>query len=276
MKTALLQLCSGDDPVKNLVQITEMMCEAAGKGAGFILTPEVCNCVSQNRARQVEVLRHQTEDNTLKGLRQEAASLGVWLSIGSLALKTSDADGRFANRSFMIDPTGKIVAQYDKIHMFDVDVSPTERYRESDGYRAGDRAVLAETAFAKIGLSVCYDMRFPHLYRDLAKAGAEILLAPSAFSPATGRAHWETLLRARAIENGAYVLAAAQSGHHPIAHGRPRETYGHSLAISPWGEVLSDGGTGVGINYVDFDRAEVAKARGRIGSLTHDRPYEGP
>ena len=276
MKAALIQLTVSDDPAKNLPQTTAFIAEAASKGAGFVLTPEVTNCISQDRADQTAVLQHEVDDITLRALRETAVLYGVWLSIGSLALKTHDADGRFANRSFLIDPAGQIVARYDKIHMFDVTVSETETYRESAGYRPGDRAVVADTPFAKIGLSICYDIRFAYLYRALAQAGAEVLLVPAAFSPVTGAAHWEPLLRARAIETGSYVLAAAQTGTHPAASGKPRQTYGHSMAISPWGEVLVDLGTEPGIALVDLDPREVAQSRKRIAALSHDRPFEGP
>ncbi|MDW4549201.1 carbon-nitrogen hydrolase family protein [Defluviimonas sp. D31] len=276
MKAALLQLSSSDDPAENLPVVRAMVREAAATGAGFVLTPEVTNCVSSDRGHQNAVLRHEEDDSTLAALRAEATELRLWLLIGSLALKTHDSDGRFANRSFLIGPDGAIAARYDKIHMFDVTVSETEQYRESAGYRPGARAVLAEAPFARIGMTVCYDVRFPHLYRRLAKAGAEVLTVPAAFNDTTGAAHWESLLRARAIENGAYVLAPAQTGSHAAHGGRPRRTHGHSLAIAPWGEVICDGGTGVGISYVDLDLAEVAKARGRVPSLIHDRDYEGP
>lgn len=276
MKTALLQLTSGDDPTANLVQTKDYLAQAVGKGARFILTPEVTNCVSQDRAHQAAVLQHEADDITLKTLREEAVRYGIWLSIGSIALKTDDADGRFANRSFLIDPAGQIVARYDKIHMFDVTVSETETYRESAGYRPGTQAVVADTPFAKIGLSICYDVRFAYLYRALAQAGAEVLLVPSAFSPVTGAAHWEALLRARAIETGSYVLAAAQTGTHPAQSGKPRKTYGHGLAVSPWGEILTDMGEEPGIALLDLDLAEVAQCRKRISALSHDRPFEGP
>ena len=202
MKAALLQLNVSDDPAANLSRTRAFVAEAAGGGAGFVLTPEVTNCVSQDRKRQSRVLQHEADDLTLKGLREAAIRHGIWLSVGSLALKTGDPDGRFANRSFLIDPAGQIVARYDKIHMFDVTVSDTETYRESAGYRPGDKAVVTDTPFAKLGLSICYDIRFAYLYRALAQAGAEVLLIPSAFSPVTGEAHWEPLLRARAIETG--------------------------------------------------------------------------
>lgn len=276
MKAALLQLTASDDPAENLSTTTGMIAEAANLGAGFVLTPEVTNCVSQDRSRQNAVLQLEEDDPTLAGLRDAAVRHGVWLSIGSLALKTGDADGRFANRSFLIDPAGRIVAWYDKIHMFDVTVSETETYRESAGYRPGERAVVADTPFAKIGLSICYDIRFAYLYRALAQAGAEVLLVPSAFSPVTGAAHWEPLLRARAIETGSYVLAAAQTGSHPASAGKERQTYGHSMAVSPWGEVLLDMGTRPGVAVVDLDLGEVAKSRKRIAALQHDRPFRGP
>jgi len=276
VKTALIQLSVTDDPAVNLPVTRDLVRQAAGQGAGFVLTPEVTNCLSSDRAHQRAVLRHEEDDATLAALRAEAADLGIWLLIGSLGVLTHDADGRFANRSFLIAPDGSVAARYDKIHMFDVNVSETEQYRESAGYRPGDRAVLARTPFATLGLSVCYDLRFPHLYRALAKAGADVLCIPAAFNDTTGAAHWEPLLRARAIENGCYVLAPAQCGRHAAHDGRPRRTHGHSLAVSPWGEVLADGGAGVGVTYVTLDRAEVARARGRVPSLSHDRSFGGP
>ena len=276
MKVGLVQLCSGDDPVANLAATRDLIAQAAAQDAEFVLTPEVTNCVSQDRAHQRDVLQHEEDDITLAGLRATARDLGIWLSIGSLALKTDGDDGRFANRSFLIDPTGAIMARYDKIHMFDVDVSATETFRESAGFRPGDRAVLAQTPFAQIGLTICYDIRFAYLHRALAQAGADILLVPAAFSPVTGAAHWEPLLRARAIETGCFVLAAAQTGSHPIRHGKPRQTHGHSMAISPWGEVLVDMSTKTGTAIVDLDLTKVAQSRQRIPALTHDCPFEGP
>lgn len=276
MKTALLQLNSSDNPRDNLRTTREQLRDAAGQGAQFVLTPEVTNCVSANRAHQVEVLQHEADDLTLAGLRAEAVGLGIWISIGSLALKTDDADGRFANLSFLINPKGEIVARYDKIHMFDVDVSETETYRESAGYRPGNRAVLAQTPFGTVGLSICYDIRFAYLYRALAQAGADILLAPSAFSPVTGAAHWQPLLQARAIETGCYVLAAAQTGTHDAAAGKSRVTYGHSMVISPWGEIIAEAGTEIGTVMIDLDAEEVSHARKRIAALKHDRPFKGP
>ncbi|MDI3337765.1 carbon-nitrogen hydrolase family protein [Defluviimonas aestuarii] len=276
MRAALLQLSVTDDPQVNLPVTLSLVREAAAKGANFALTPEVTNCLSSDRSHQNNVLRHEQDDPTLTALREEAERLGIWLLIGSLALLTHDSDGRFANRSFLIRPDGGIAARYDKIHMFDVNVSETEQYRESAGYRPGSRAVLTDTPFGKIGLTVCYDLRFPQLYRRLAKAGAQFLTVPAAFNDTTGKAHWEPLLRARAIECGAFVLAPAQTGAHAAHAGRPRRTYGHSLVVSPWGEVLADGGSEPGLLLVDLDLDAVDKARSRVPSLFHDRDFEGP
>lgn len=276
MKTALVQLSSSDDPDENLGKIQGFVAEAASAGAGFVLTPEVSNCLSTSRRHQNDVLKVESEDATLAALRAQAAELNIWLLIGSLGLKTQDADGRFANRSILIAPDGEIQARYDKIHMFDVQVTPEETYRESDGYRPGDRAVVADTPFGKIGLSICYDIRFPYLYRALAQAGARILTVPAAFSYVTGGAHWHSLLRARAIENGCYVLAPAQTGVHQSGNGKPRKTYGHSLVVSPWGEVLLDAGTETGVFVFDMDDSAVDEARRKVPSLTHTRQFEGP
>ena len=276
MLAALIQTTSIDDPRENLARISARIREAANDGASFILTPEVSNCLSLSREHQDAVLQREAHDLSLAGYQTLAAELGVWLSIGSLALKTDDADGRYANRSFVIDPTGAVTTRYDKIHMFDVDVTKDETYRESDGYRPGTRAAIAPTPFGRLGLSICYDVRFAYLYRALAQAGAEILLVPAAFSPVTGKAHWESLLRARAIETGCYVLAAAQTGTHRASVGKQRKTHGHSLAISPWGEVLADGGPEEGTVLVEIDHAEVAQARRKIAALGHDRNFEGP
>ncbi len=276
MRAALLQLSSSDDPAANVAVTLDLMDRAVGQGAEFVLTPEVTNCVSGSREHQRTVLNTQENDPVLAQLAARAADAGVWLLIGSLALKADDPDGRFANRSFLIGPDGAIRAQYDKIHMFDVDVTPEETYRESDGFRPGTRAVLAETPWGRLGMTVCYDVRFPHLYRRLAQAGATLLTVPAAFSHVTGAAHWETLLRARAIENGCFVLAPAQTGTHAASTGRSRKTHGHSMVIAPWGEVLANGGTDHGIVMVDLDPSKVAQARDRVPSLRHDREFDGP
>ncbi|MEM9522723.1 MAG: carbon-nitrogen hydrolase family protein [Pseudomonadota bacterium] len=269
MKVALLQMTSGDDPKTNLRTVSQMMRDAARLGAAFILTPEITNCVSSSIAHQNGALFSQNEDPMLAALRDQARTMGVWLLIGSLALKTADADGRFANRSFLIGADGRIVACYDKIHMFDVQLNATETYAESKGYRPGKTAIVAQAPFARIGMTICYDVRFAYLYRALAQAGAQILTVPAAFSPVTGKAHWHVLLRARAIETGCFVLAPAQTGQ----NGPMRATYGHSLAVAPWGEVLLDAGEEPGVHLVELNLADVDKARQRVPSLSHDRPY---
>lgn len=276
MRCAILQLNVSDDPTANLSVTLEMMRESIADGAQFVLTPEVTNCISTSRSHQQDVLRSERDDMTLAALRSEAKSAGVWLMIGSLGLTTNDADGRFANRAFVINPDGDTVARYDKIHMFDVEISPTETWRESDGYRPGDRAVVADTDFAKIGMSICYDMRFSHLYRALANAGAQILTMPAAFSPVTGAAHWHAILRARAIESGCYVIAPAQTGTHASAKNKTRDTYGHSLVVDPWGEVVLDAGTAPGIYPFDLDMKQVQKTRSRVPSLANARTFSGP
>ncbi len=273
---ALIQMCSSDDPSQNTVALCEALREAARQGADIALTPEVSNCVSTSSTHQRRVLALEAEDQTLMAVQQEAQALGLWVVVGSLALQSGDPDGRLANRSFLIDPDGEICARYDKIHMFDVQVSETETYRESAGFRPGEKAVLAPTPFATLGLSICYDLRFAYLYCALAQAGAEVLTIPSAFSPVTGAAHWETLLRARAIETGCFVLAPAQTGRHAASEGRARATHGHSMVIAPWGEVLLDMGKEPGVGLVEIDLAQVAEARGRVPSLFHDREFQPP
>jgi predicted amidohydrolase len=272
IRAGLIQLTSGDDPAANLDETRRLVREAVAGGADFVLTPEVTNIVSTDRAHQNAVLHPEASDPTLAALRDEARAAGVWLLIGSLAIKTDDPDGRLANRSFLVSPEGEVVARYDKIHMFDVDISEAETYRESSGFRPGTRAVLAEIPLGNIGLTVCYDLRFAELFRRLAAAGAQIIAVPAAFSPVTGAAHWESLLRTRAIETGCFILAPAQTGQ----HSPNRATHGHSLAVAPWGEVIADGGTTPGVTLVDLDLADVEHARKRVPSLKHHRKFEGP
>ena len=276
MRAALIQLNVSDDPQANLAVTVDLVRQAVAGGAGFVLTPELTNGLSSSRAHQRSVFRHEDDDPTLAALRSEARAAGIWLLVGSLGLLTHDADGRFANRSLLIAPGGAVAARYDKIHMFDVNVSETEVYRESEGYRPGTRAVVAETPFARVGMTVCYDVRFPALYRRLAQGGAQVITVPAAFNHITGAAHWETLLRARAIETGCFVLAPAQTGFHPETNGKGRRTHGHSLAIAPWGEILVDAGTEPGVTFVDLDLARVDGARRRVPSLSHDRDFAGP
>ncbi|MEP4196314.1 MAG: carbon-nitrogen hydrolase family protein [Aliishimia sp.] len=276
MKAALLQLSSSDDPSHNIVTVRDMVRSAAAQGAQFVLTPEVTNCVSTSRTRQMDVLEKPDDDAFLKTMQEEARDLSIWLMLGSLAVKTDDPDGRFANRCYLIAPNGSIRAEYDKIHMFDVDIDANETYRESSGYRPGTRAVVAETDFGSIGMSICYDMRFPLLYQSLARAGAEIMTVPAAFSPVTGAAHWHSLLRARAIETGCIVIAPAQTGAHDMQAGKPRSTYGHSLVVSPWGDVLLDAGTEPGAYLFDLDVQTVEDARRRVPALMNARKFENP
>jgi len=272
---ALVQLSSTDDPAANLPVTEAYVREAATGGAQLIVTPEVTNMVSMSRARQNEKLNLESGDPTLARLREVADDCGVWLLIGSLAVKGAP-DGRFSNRSFLISPGGETVARYDKIHMFDAIPTAQETYRESNGYRPGGEATLARTSIANIGMTICYDMRFPDLYLRLARAGAQILTVPSAFTRPTGAAHWEVLLRARAIETGCFVLAPAQCGVHSATRGPERKTWGHSLVISPWGEVIADGGDAPGVVSAILDLDEIAGARQRVPSLVGAQAIVGP
>ncbi len=252
MKAGLVQLSVSDDPARNLPVTISFIREAAGNGAGFVLTPECTNLLSSDRAYQNEVLCFEEDDPTLAALRAEADELGIWLLIGSIGLKTHDADGRFANRSFLIGPKGQIAARYDKIHMFDVDVSATEKYRESEGYRPGTRAVVADAGFAKLGMAICYDLRFPYLFRALAKGGAQILTLPAAFNDTTGAAHWESLIRARAIENTLYVAGA----DHPPPLG-----VGASAVVDPQGVEIAGVGTATDVAVGFVDAAIIERVR---------------
>ncbi|MFK7939625.1 MAG: carbon-nitrogen hydrolase family protein [Roseovarius sp.] len=276
MRTSLIQLTSSDDPLRNTALVCDFIDQAAEGGAAFVLTPEVTNCVSLVRAHQFSVLRHEADDPTLAAVRERAARHGIWILIGSLALRTSDADGRFANRSFLIAPDGAIAARYDKIHMFDVAVSEAETYHESQGYRPGAQAVITPMPFGILGMTICYDLRFAQLYRHLAQAGASVITVPSAFSRPTGEAHWETLMRARAIDTGAYILAPAQTGVHAAQSGGSRQTWGHSLIVDPWGTVLEDAGERPGMITVDLDPKAVAKARASIPAMTQETEFVGP
>ena len=213
-KIGLVTLSSSDDPAQNLPDTLELVRGAASAGADMVMTPEVTNCVSMSRRHQSQVLRHEGDDVTLRALQGAAKETGVWILIGSLALKTQDADGRFANRSFVIAPDGDIRARYDKIHMFDVRLPDGEHYWESKNYKSGTRAVVTDCQFAKVGMTICYDLRFATLFRQLAQAGAQMISVPAAFTQYTGKAHWHVLLRARAIETGCFIVASAQTGLH--------------------------------------------------------------
>ncbi len=264
---ALVQTNSGNQVGPNVIAVSEMIRAARGAGADLVMLPETVSLMETRSKLVFEQVRPQDEDEALKAFRALADELGIWLHTGSLPIRLSDT--RIANRSFLIDPSGAIKATYDKIHMFDVDLPGGESYRESKNYQPGERAVLGDLPWGKLGLTICYDLRFPHLYRALAKAGADFICVPAAFTRVTGQAHWHVLLRARAIETGCFVFAAAQTG----THQNGRQTFGHSLIIDPWGEIIADGGEEVGIISARIDPAKVAEARGRVPSLEHDRDY---
>jgi predicted amidohydrolase len=273
-----IQFTSARDYEPNIRVVSDLVRRARDGGADFVMTPENTGFTEPVGKLRREKARDEANHPVLAALREVAQETGVWLLIGSLAVDlsrepaTAESDRRLANRSYLIDPGGAVVARYDKIHMFDVDLAGGESYRESNAFRPGGRAVLAETPWGILGMTVCYDLRFPHLYRALAQAGADFLAIPSAFTVPTGKAHWHVLLRSRAIENGCFVFAPAQWGEH--AEGR--RTYGHSLIVDPWGEVLGDAGEGVGIVSARIDVAAIAKARRMVPSLQHDRPFTKP
>lgn len=265
MRAALIQLNTGDDIDVAVEAVSARIEDAAAGGATFVTTPETTHLMEMNRKRVLEKAFAEADDPGLKAFSALAKKLGIWLHIGSLIIKIGPE--RLANRSFMIAPDGEIAARYDKAHLFDVELGGGESYRESALYQHGDTSTVVKVDGALMGLTVCYDLRFPYLYRDLAQAGANILLVPAAFTRPTGEAHWHTLLRARAIENGCFVLAAAQTGRHATG----RSTYGHSLAVDPWGNVIADAGEATGVTMIDLDLSLVDKARRKIPSLTHDR-----
>lgn len=269
-KVACLQLNAGPEIAPNLNVIGDLTRRAVDAGAELIAMPENCAMLEPRRAKLLDKVEPQDSHHPLAALQALAAETGAWLLVGSLAVKLS-AD-KVANRSFLLDPTGGIVATYDKLHMFDVTLPSGETYRESSTFLPGSRSVVAPTPWGKLGMTVCYDLRFPALYRALAEAGAEMLSVPSAFTRTTGQAHWHILLRARAIETGCFVIAPAQTGDH--AEGR--KTYGHSLIVDPWGVVLADGGDAVGFVTADIDLARVAEVRAMVPSLIHGRPIPKP
>jgi predicted amidohydrolase len=272
-----IQFTAGPDPEPNLRKVVDLVRRARDAGADFVMTPEASNFIESGRRRR-DRARAEIDDPFLAGMRELARELGLWLLLGSLVIDPAGEPGaeageaRLANRSLLIDDAGAVVARYDKIHMFDIDLPGGESYRESNAYRPGRATTVAETPWGRLGMSVCYDVRFPYLYRALAHAGADFLSVPSVFTVPTGQAHWHVLLRARAIENGAFVLAPAQCGEHPIG----RKSYGHSLIVDPWGEVLADGGEAEGFVTARIDPAKIAEARRSVPSLTHDRPFTPP
>jgi len=267
-RVGLVQMRSGRTPQANLDATIKLIGEAKSSGADYVLTPEMTNIMEVGREKLMAAIVAEENDISLATFRELARKLAIHLHVGSLAIKAS-AD-KAANRSFLIDPRGEIVARYDKIHMFDVDLANGESYRESRNFRAGELAVLHDLPWGRLGLTVCYDLRFPSLYRALAEAGASFLAIPSAFTQQTGEAHWHVLNRARAIENGCYVFAAAQGGKHENG----RETFGHSLLVDPWGRIIAEGGIEPGVVLAEVDPSEVVAARARIPSLQHGRRFE--
>lgn len=265
-RAALLQMNTGIDPVANCDVLVDAVAQAAAEGAAMLFTPEMSGLLDRDRARAAAHIHPEENDPVLARVREAAAKAGIWVHLGSLALRRPD--GALANRGFVIDESGAIRARYDKLHMFDVDLPTGESWRESAAYRAGDGAVVVPTPLGMLGLTICYDLRFSALFTALAAAGAEVISVPSSFTRPTGAAHWEVLLRARAIETGSWVLAAAQRGGHTDG----RETWGHSLGVSPWGEVMLDMGEGLGLGFVDIDSDRVTDARTRIPVAKHMRP----
>jgi predicted amidohydrolase len=266
MRAALLQANSGIDPLLGARMLVEAVERAAGEGADMLFTPEMSAVLDRDRARAAQTIVTEREDVALAAVREAAAKHGLWVHLGSLAVR---AEGeRFANRAFVIDDRGAIRARYDKLHLFDVDLPDGQSIRESAAYRPGGGAVAVDTPWGRLGLAICYDLRFPDLFRALSDAGATMLAIPAAFTVPTGRAHWHVLMRARAIEAAAFVIAAAQTG----THADGRHTYGHSLVVDPWGEVLLDMDEAPGVALVDIDFARLETARGRIPVLGHRRP----
>lgn len=267
-KAAAIQMCSGIDPAANAETMSRLVREAAGHGATYIQTPEMTGAMQRDRPALRAMLKSEQEDLIVRRASELAAALGIHLHIGSTAIGI--ADGKIANRGFLFAPDGKKILHYDKIHMFDVDLDNGESFRESSAYSPGETARMAELPFGTLGFSICYDVRFPDLFRRQAMAGAEIMSVPAAFTKQTGEAHWEILLRARAIENGMFVIAAAQGGLHEDG----RTTYGHSMIIDPWGRILGEaGGEGEAIVLAEIDTSAVSTTRAKIPNLKNGRAF---
>ncbi len=267
-KAAAIQMCSGTDPEKNAGDMARLVRDAAGQGATYVQTPEMTGAVQKDRAGLRAVLKDEAGDVIVRTASDLARELGIHMHVGSTAIALSD--GKMANRGFLFGPDGKLLARYDKIHMFDVDLDNGESWRESAAYSAGSQARIVSLPFATLGFSICYDVRFPQLFRAQAVAGAQVMTVPAAFTRQTGEAHWEILLRARAIENGAFLISAAQGG----VHADGRETFGHSIIVDPWGKVLAEAGTEPGLIYAEIDTHAVAATRGKIPNLKNARNFE--
>jgi deaminated glutathione amidase len=269
-RIAVFQARSGIDPAANAAALVEAIAEAADGGAAMLFTPEMSGLLDSDRQRAAATVKLESEDEVLRAVRDAARNKGIWVQLGSLALQGHG--DRFVNRAFVIDAAGEVRGRYDKIHLFDVDLPTGESWRESAVYEGGERAVLVrETPVGALGLTICYDVRFPALFERLAEAGAEVIAVPAAFTVPTGKAHWEILLRARAIEAGLFIVAAAQGGSHEDG----RQTYGHSLVIDPWGEVLLDAGDVGGVHFAEIDPGRISEVRSRVPALRHRRPI-GP
>lgn len=268
MKIAVLQMTAGIDPADNARTLVQAVRDAKAGGAEMLFTPEMSNLIDRNRARAADTIRSEGEDTVLAEVRTAAAEHGLWVHLGSLAVRGDAPDAKWRNRAFVIAPDGSIAARYDKIHLFDVDLASGESWRESAVYEGGEQAVAVRLPEAVLGLSICYDIRFSAVFAALSRAGADIIAVPAAFTVPTGQAHWHVLLRARAIENACFVVAAAQTGDH--ADGR--STYGHSLVIDPWGEILLDMGEAPGLAFAELDLARIADVRSRVPVIANRRP----
>ncbi len=267
VRIALFQSTTGIDPAANAERLVGAIGEAAAGGASMLFTPEMSGLLDRDSERAARNVRVEEEDKVLAACRDAAHAKGIWVHIGSLAVRTDG--GQLANRAFVIDPRGEVRARYDKIHLFDVDLPTGESWRESNVYKHGSEAVVVTgTPVGTLGLTICYDLRFPALFARIAEAGSDLIAVPAAFTVPTGRAHWEVLLRARAIEAGLFIVAAAQSGHHEDG----RNTYGHSLVVDPWGELLLDMGDSSGVGFAEIELSRITDVRSRVPSISHRRP----
>ena len=273
VRVALYQSCTGVDPKRSAEDLASAVAEAAAGGAAMLFTPEMSGFLDSDRDRAFRSATTEPRDMVLRVVREAAAAHGIWVHLGSLALRADDSDDLLVNRGFVIDDKGEIRGRYDKIHLFDVDLPTGESWRESASYRAGDRPVIVRgTPVGDLGLAICYDLRFPALFEQLSQGGAQVIALPAAFTVPTGQAHWHVLLRARAIEAGLFLIAAAQSGHHEDG----RRTYGHSLVVDPWGEVIADAGEPTGLLFAEVEIERIAAVRARIPVLAHRRPVSSP
>ena len=270
LRIACIQTNSSPNPEENIATVSVLIREACAAGAEFITTPEVVGMLEPDRIAALSKAQSEEKHQVLSAFQELALELGIWLLIGSISIKVSDT--KLSNRSFLINPNGEVIARYSKIHMFDVEVGDGNKYLESKTYEPGSKAVIAETPWGLMGLTICYDIRFPNLFRDLAKAGAKVIFSPAAFTRVTGEAHWHVLQRARAIENGCYIVSPAQVG----THANNRKTFGHSLIVNPWGEVLADGGTETGFIVSELDLGAVDICRSKVPSLYNDQAYLKP